>query len=465
MHAVFFRFRSELRSRWRAWLILAVLVGAVAGTSLVLLAGSRRTGSAYDRFERAQRAYDLGAVVHCKGRAPSECRNGIGRLPAVESTTTLSSFPASIETLDGRSIQPDFGDACYSGPGDVETLFDSSGRFGTTINRSRFVTGRATRPEAADEVVISQETAKRLHLGPGDGLQVRLFAGADCMDGNAKWRAPQRVRIVGVQLRPGEVRPPSGLYFQWIDVTPAFVRRAGDVPDRADYLVVRLRPGVSPAALRAQAHAGRLRARDRRLASRERANGRARDPPERSVARDPRVADRACRIDRARSDSGAAGRCGVARRRDARRARDERSRSHRAGRGARERDRDGCGSVRRAAAVAVFGADADRPGPPGRALARRFARRLCCRCGRAPDPVLRRRRVDGDRSSPGATTRAPRPCEAGRARGVRRARGVLAAGGVGHTVRARARFGVHCRACGEQLRGRSRSRSWPSSAR
>ena len=156
----------------------------------VLLAGSRRTGSAYDRFARVQRVRRrrCGGVV--QGRRERVLRRDrVGSRPSSACAQRSAAFPRSIETLDGHSIQPDSMDACYSGPGDVETLFDASGRFGTTINRSRFVAGRAARPDAADEVVISRETADRLDLGPGDGLQVRLFGGGDCMDGQAKWRA------------------------------------------------------------------------------------------------------------------------------------------------------------------------------------------------------------------------------------------------------------------------------------
>ena len=137
MHGVTYRFRIEARARGRAWLTLAMLVGAVAGTSLVLLAGSRRTGSACARFAAAQhrvrpRRRD---VVQAGSAARRIVRNRavtrpFARLGAVEDATTLSSFPAFIETLDGRSIEPDASDACYSGPGDVETLFDESGRFG-----------------------------------------------------------------------------------------------------------------------------------------------------------------------------------------------------------------------------------------------------------------------------------------------------------------------------------------------
>jgi ABC-type lipoprotein release transport system permease subunit len=259
MSAVAFRFRCELRRRWRAWLALAILVGAAAGGALMLFAGSRRTGSAHERFRSAQHAFDVGLQVVCRpGAANAEggdtnCFDVVGRLPAVAEVTTVTSLPAFVETLDGRSIQPNPDDPCDSEAGTVEVAYDASGRYGTTINRSRFVAGRPANVGAADEVVLSQDTANRLHLRPGSELRIRLFAGADCGDAPEMWRAPARVRVVGVQLSPAEVRPPSGSFLQTVRVTPAFVRRAGAVPGHFDYLAVRLRPEASIAALRTQA--------------------------------------------------------------------------------------------------------------------------------------------------------------------------------------------------------------------
>ena len=258
MKAVAYRFRGELRTRWRAWLALAMLVGVVAGTSLALFAGSRRTGSAHERFRSAQRAFDVGLQVLCRpdaarGAGGTGCFADFARLPAVADATTVSTLPAFIETLDGRSVQPNPDDPCDSTPGVIEAAYDPSGRYGTTINRSRFVAGRSANPAAADEVVLSQDTAGRLGLHPGSRLRIRLFGDAQCEDAPVKWRAPVSVRVVGVQLSPGEIRPPSGTFLQTVRVTPAFVRRAGAVPDHLDYLAVRLRPGSSIDELRAQA--------------------------------------------------------------------------------------------------------------------------------------------------------------------------------------------------------------------
>jgi hypothetical protein len=260
---VVYRFRSELGTRWRSWLALGLLVGAVGGTVVLLAAGARRTNSAQDRFLRASRAYDVALATYCTPnidpgdatRPNQDCQEEVARLPAVADATTVSQFPALVETLDGRSLNPDPTDKCYSGPGGVSVGTDVSGRFGTTINRDSLVAGRRANPAAMDEVVISQDTARRLRLRPGSALVIRLYGGSDCDAEPASWRPPVQVHVVGIELSPGEVRPPSGYYLQSVEVTPAFVRTKGSVPDRTDYLAARFRPGATPETLLRQAHA------------------------------------------------------------------------------------------------------------------------------------------------------------------------------------------------------------------
>jgi hypothetical protein len=50
------RLRSELRTRWRPWLVLALLIGVAAGAAVAAAAGARRTETAYPRFVQAQNA-------------------------------------------------------------------------------------------------------------------------------------------------------------------------------------------------------------------------------------------------------------------------------------------------------------------------------------------------------------------------------------------------------------------------
>ena len=50
MTAVWYRFRVELRARWRAVLALALLAGMAGGVAVAAAAGSRRTDTAFSRL-------------------------------------------------------------------------------------------------------------------------------------------------------------------------------------------------------------------------------------------------------------------------------------------------------------------------------------------------------------------------------------------------------------------------------
>src|SRR2546429_7952372 len=53
------RLGSELRTGWRAWLGLPVLIGLVGAAAVAAAAGARRTETAYPRVVQAQNGYDL----------------------------------------------------------------------------------------------------------------------------------------------------------------------------------------------------------------------------------------------------------------------------------------------------------------------------------------------------------------------------------------------------------------------
>lgn len=54
MAAVWFRVALVLRRRWRATVGLAVVVAVVGGVVLALVAGTARTATVTDRYERAR---------------------------------------------------------------------------------------------------------------------------------------------------------------------------------------------------------------------------------------------------------------------------------------------------------------------------------------------------------------------------------------------------------------------------
>jgi hypothetical protein len=59
MRAVVFLAAHELRTRWRGWAVLVLLVAVAGGAMLAAAAGARRTGSAYPRFLTATKASDV----------------------------------------------------------------------------------------------------------------------------------------------------------------------------------------------------------------------------------------------------------------------------------------------------------------------------------------------------------------------------------------------------------------------
>jgi len=181
MGVLMVRFRVELRTRWRSWLGLALLIGVAGGVVAATAAGARRTETAYDRFLENQRAFDV--LAGCPSPEDSgrqrECdASDLARLPEVENAALLTSFgPGTVEvrTEDGRPLQPDPDDAGYTGPGEVSLAASPDGRFGTEVNRLKILDGRRPDPDRAHEAALSVEVARRLDIGVGDQLRATFF--------------------------------------------------------------------------------------------------------------------------------------------------------------------------------------------------------------------------------------------------------------------------------------------------
>ena len=71
----------ELRTRWRGWAVLVLLVALAGGAVMTAAAGARRTSSAYPRFLRASHASDL--LVSPAGTGLNGYYVALARLPGV----------------------------------------------------------------------------------------------------------------------------------------------------------------------------------------------------------------------------------------------------------------------------------------------------------------------------------------------------------------------------------------------
>jgi MacB-like periplasmic core domain/FtsX-like permease family len=160
MAAVWVRAAAELRRRWRATVLLAVLVGLTGGVVLAAAAGARRTDSAVDRFLAYNRPLD----VHVWGERLD--LRAVERLPQV-ADFEMGAFLGLTPSTSSGAPDPE-------ALGNVAPLLGVRGSMGVTSDRYLLVAGRRPDPGQPLEVVVNEKLAARRRIGPGGTL--RLWA-------------------------------------------------------------------------------------------------------------------------------------------------------------------------------------------------------------------------------------------------------------------------------------------------
>jgi hypothetical protein len=229
--AVWMRLRSELRTRWRAWLGLALLIGLAGAAAVAAVAGARRTETAYPRFVQAQNGYDLitggfsGNVDPARGLARMEALPEVGQWARVDVAASAAMLPS------GRVVPAP----------ELMAITDLRGRAGFRLNRFKVIAGRMVNLRAPGEALVDFPTADREGLRVGS--VIRFIVG----DPDARPARLATVHIVGIVASPGQF-PAVGASsaFGGVYVTPAFVRSNGIRPSSADAsLLIRLRHGAA----------------------------------------------------------------------------------------------------------------------------------------------------------------------------------------------------------------------------
>jgi hypothetical protein len=225
MAAVRARVRAELRRRWRASVLLAVLVGLAGGVVLAAVAGARRTDSAMDRFL----AYSRPLNVYLQGENLDV--EAVERLPQV-ADSDQGAYMALAPSTASRT--PDL-DAL----GSINPWISARGHAGVTSDRFLLVAGRLANPTQPLEVVVDETLAARRRLRPGATLRMwgYLPQQAEQILSGIQVVAPKGpaldLAVTGVVRRPQDLAPVAVdqdvVYLGTDDLylTPAFWRAYG----------------------------------------------------------------------------------------------------------------------------------------------------------------------------------------------------------------------------------------------
>jgi hypothetical protein len=249
MRAVVFLAAHELRTRWRGWAVLVLLVAFAGGAVLAAAAGARRTASAYPRFLTASKASDVLVAPNRSGLGGYF--DALARLPGAAAVAPVTGL--TLETL-------------HLGARDSMVFTPVDGRFGRLVDVPKVLAGRLPAAGNAGEIAVDQRMAAMMGLQVGSVLTMRAvrlrpLAGAGTAgEGPARPRLV-RERVVGVVVTRGSVLPVNQLDKDpVIMASPALLHRLGV---RYVYLTgayVKLRPAASVEAFarRAQALARRF---------------------------------------------------------------------------------------------------------------------------------------------------------------------------------------------------------------
>ena len=219
--------RADSRRRAGSLIGLALLIALTGGTTLAALAGARRSASAFDRLRVRTLAVDAAIFGN-----PAQTRAAVSD-PHVAGWARFSL--AGIAAVDDPDLFP------FVAPDN-----DAIGR---VIERPLILHGRRADPSRADEIVLPEAVARRVHKRVGDVMQFVSVKRGDEDPGNTerpKTNGPKfALRVVGIS------RSASGLTvrdrdIQFIYLTPAWTARYGSqIASLGGGTIVRLKHGFA----------------------------------------------------------------------------------------------------------------------------------------------------------------------------------------------------------------------------
>jgi hypothetical protein len=223
MTAVWARSRAELRRRWRATVLLAVLVGLTGGVVLAAVAGARRTDTVMDRFLAYHQGTNIG--IELRGLDTDAVR----RLPMVADVAEGGYLAMVLAGPSGNPNPDAFGE--------INPFVGLREPWPGSSNRPILVAGRLPSGDRPLEVAVDETLADRRHLEVGSTLRMWGYTPAQVegFGDVAQFRAAPLggafdLTVTGILRTPYDLAPvPTGQDVAWLGaeelyLTPAFWR-------------------------------------------------------------------------------------------------------------------------------------------------------------------------------------------------------------------------------------------------
>lgn len=235
---------SDLRRRWRTWLVLALLIGLAGTAVLGSAAAARRTHSAYPRLVERTNMFDV--LVN-----PDDGEMEFGPVEALPQV-------AQAAHMSGVLVVPTLPDGTPDMAASDELVFFAAhdDRGMRTINRPTITAGRLPDPSRVDEVFVEKTLAAQQRWHVGTSLEVMAF-GPDAFDALEAGEEPPKgetatVRVVGIGTSPQYVPVAAADRLPAAYLTPAFDQRFRPAT-MFEGSLVELRPGADAAGFIAAA--------------------------------------------------------------------------------------------------------------------------------------------------------------------------------------------------------------------
>jgi ABC-type lipoprotein release transport system permease subunit len=258
--AVRLRGRALMRRRWRAWVGLAVVLGAFGGVALALAEGADRTSTAYPNFVRAQNAADVVLAGRSEfGLVGNIDLSNVAKSPDIRPGGYAEAFsPLPFSATTSRSDTP-------LGVADLLLVASVDRRLGQNIETWKMLDGRPADPDRVDEATASFELMERLGLQVGDTIRFHFYDAKNFTstalqlltdwpkrldalrtNGDTSVRDPAdgpfvEVTIVGVEAAPLEFPPVLTDLAPILHLTPKFNALYSDVVVGSPVAFIRLK--------------------------------------------------------------------------------------------------------------------------------------------------------------------------------------------------------------------------------